>query len=310
MREKRDPFGECHPALQFAYFVIVLLTTVFTNHPVILGISFIGALGYHICLESVGQTLKKQVAWCVPMFLLVAMINPLFNHYGVTVLFYLHTGPVTLEAIVYGIVLAGILLVSLLWFSDFNKIFTTDRFVYLFGKMSPGLSMVLSMTLRFVPRFQHQLKEIQKSQKCLGTRESQRNRIGKLKIGVAQVSMLISWALENGIHTANSMRSRGYGVAKRTSYRLYRWHKRDWVAGIFLAAFYGITLYGIITGVFTCQYDPQIIVGGTPFGYREGIIALAWMFCCSFPVVWKGIWQIRFWILLREGKLWKESTPS
>lgn len=68
-------------------------------------------------------------------------------------LFYLKTGPVTLEAIVYGLVLASMLFISILWFSCYNKVMTTDKFVYLFGRVIPALSLVLSMVFRFVPRF-------------------------------------------------------------------------------------------------------------------------------------------------------------
>ena len=102
----------------------------------------------------------------VPFFLLIACINPAFNHYGVTELFRLKTGPVTLEAIVYGLVLAFVLYISVLWFSSFHEIMTTDRFVYLFGKLSPDISLVLSMAMRFVPRFTKQLKKIR-----MGTRK-------------------------------------------------------------------------------------------------------------------------------------------
>ena len=41
------------------------------------------------------------------------------------------------------------------------------------------------------------------------------------------LSALTSWALEGGIVTADSMRSRGYGCGKRTNFSLYRMEGRD-----------------------------------------------------------------------------------
>ena len=38
---------------------------------------------------------------------------------------------------------------------------------------------------------------------------------------------LTTWALEGSIVTADSMRSRGYGTAKRTSFMIYRISPRD-----------------------------------------------------------------------------------
>ena len=38
---------------------------------------------------------------------------------------------------------------------------------------------------------------------------------------------MVTWALENGIDTADSMKARGYGLPGRSSYALYRFDSRD-----------------------------------------------------------------------------------
>ncbi len=72
---------------------------------------------------------------------------------------------ITLESLVYGIVLGAVMFVVIQWFSCYNEIMTTDKFIYLFGKLIPALSLILSMALRFVPRFLGQLKLIRNGQK-------------------------------------------------------------------------------------------------------------------------------------------------
>ena len=69
-------------------------------------------------------------------------------------LFYLKDGnPVTLESILYGVG-SGIMLACVVsWFSVFHAVMTSDKFMYLFGKVIPAFSLLLSMCLRFVPRF-------------------------------------------------------------------------------------------------------------------------------------------------------------
>ena len=95
----------------------------------------------------------------MPLFMVVALMNPLFNHYGVTVLFYLYNGtPVTLESVVYGLAMAVMLCEVIIWFQCYNKIMTSDKFIYLFGRVIPGFSLILSMCLRFVPRFKNRMK--------------------------------------------------------------------------------------------------------------------------------------------------------
>ncbi len=46
------------------------------------------------------------------------------------------------------------------WFSCYNKVMTSDKFIYLFGRLIPALSLILSMALRFVPGLTGQLKVI------------------------------------------------------------------------------------------------------------------------------------------------------
>ena len=89
--------------------MLVLLVTMFLSHPVLLGISFLGAFFYAVRLKGWKAVAKFNLIFTLPAMVIVAFINPAFNHYGVTTLFYLKTGPVTLEAIVYGIVLASML---------------------------------------------------------------------------------------------------------------------------------------------------------------------------------------------------------
>ena len=50
-----------------------------------------------------------------------------------------------------------------LWFSSYNEVMTSDKFVYLFGRVIPALSLVLSMSLRFIPKFKAQMQIGQRS---------------------------------------------------------------------------------------------------------------------------------------------------
>lgn len=71
----------------------------------------------------------------------------MFNHYGVTMLYYVKSSGnwITLEALVYGVVLGAVMFVVIQWFSCYNKVMTTDKFIYLFGRIIPALSLILSM---------------------------------------------------------------------------------------------------------------------------------------------------------------------
>ena len=116
------------------------------------------------------------------------------------------------------------------WFSCCNVVMTSDKFVYLFGKLIPALSLILSMTLRFVPRFTAQIKVVTQAQRCVGRDVSSGSVRKRIHNGLTILSIVITWALENAIETADSMRSRGYGMAGRTAFSIYRLQRRDLIA--------------------------------------------------------------------------------
>ena len=157
-----DAFSRCHPVLNFFYFAVVLGFTMFIQHPVYLAVSFVAATAYSMWLNGVKKVLKINFLLTLPSLLIVALLNPMFNHYGVTPLLYIESSGnwVTLEAMVYGIVLGCVLFIMILWFSCYNQIMTSDKFIYLFGRIIPAMSLMLSMALRFVPHFMAQLKVI------------------------------------------------------------------------------------------------------------------------------------------------------
>lgn len=81
------------------------------------------------------KTVKFNLIFSIPMMLIVALMNPMFNHYGVTIIGYLHNGnPFTLESCVYGLVMAMMLVCTMIWFSCYTIVMTSDKFIYLFGK--------------------------------------------------------------------------------------------------------------------------------------------------------------------------------
>ena len=290
MNKRSDAFSACHPAVNFFYFMLVLLVTMFLSHPVLLGISFLGAFFYAVRLKGWKAVAKFNLIFTLPAMVIVAFINPAFNHYGVTTLFYLKTGPVTLEAIVYGIVLASMLFIAILWFSCYNEVMTTDKFVYLFGRVIPALSLVLSMVFRFVPKFNAQVKVIRNGQKCVGRDMSNGKLIKKIRYGLTILSILITWALENAIDASDSMRARGYGLRGRSSFSIYHFDRRDVTVTGILAGLLGVCLLGFHYGFSFAQYDPVIKIGGIPLTPWSVITYLAWTFICFFPFL-LGLWE-------------------
>lgn len=280
---KRDPFSSCHPAVTMLYFVLVIGFTMFFNHPVCLGISLACALAYVLSLKG-KKAARFNILYMLPLLLITALVNPAFSHQGVTILAYLPSGnPLTLESILYGIYAAVLLITVIAWFSCFNAVMTSDKFVYLFGRIIPALSLVLSMSLRFVPRFASQVRVISNAQRCIGRDVRSGGLIRRARHGIKILSILVTWALENAIETADSMKDRGFGLPGRTAFSLYRFDRRDWAVLLFLLFCGGGVLAAALTGQLRFVYMP--ILYGAPFGlWQMGAFGL-FLALCVLPVV-------------------------
>ena len=125
----------------------------FLMHPVCLALSLIGALAYAIRLSG-RRAVRLSLYGLLPFLVFTAVLNPVFNHEGATILTYLPDGnPLTLEAILYGIAAATMMVTVILWFSCYSRVMTSDKFIFLFGRVIPALSLIFSMILRFVLSF-------------------------------------------------------------------------------------------------------------------------------------------------------------
>ena len=254
----RDSFANYHPIVNLLYFTLVIAFSMLFTHPVAQLVALLCAITYAVSVEG-KKSLGFLLKFCLPMVLLTAFINPAFSHEGVTILYYFSSGnPLTLESILYGIG-AGIMLVTvLLWFSAFSRVMTSDKFIYLFGKVIPALSLVLSMSLRFVPKFKKQTEVVVEAQRCIGRDISTGSLWQRFKTAVVIFSIMITWALENAIETADSMKSRGYGLKGRTAFSIYRMDDRDKYALIWLG-FCGLFLTaGVMLSAFGFRYFPSI----------------------------------------------------
>ncbi len=245
-----------NPAAVAVYFAGVAGIAMFCMDPVILTLSLVGSLLYF----AVGG--GRGGHWFgLLLFAAMAIAGPVLSHNGVTVLFVLNHNPVTLEAVIYGVASAGMIVAVLYWFRSFTAIMTSDKLLYLFGRLSPRLALVLSMALRFVPLFGRQAKKINAAQRALGLYKDD-NLIDTFRGGLRVFSVLITWGLEQGVVTADSMVARGYGAGRRTHFDIFPFGLWDGVLTLTSVALTALTLAGLRQVAFT--YYPAITISHIP----------------------------------------------
>lgn len=242
-------FGSFHPAVLFSYYILAVCFSMVSMHPVIIGASLMGGLLLFGALNGI-RKLLSELGFFFVLFLLMSVTNPLFIHNGETLLFFVNDNPITLEAVIYGSMSSLMLVGVLLLCRCYSAILTTDKFLYLFGKLIPKLGLILSMAFRFIPLFKIQIRKIHQAQKTMGlyATDSITDKVGgSLRI----FDSLVSWSMENSIDTADAMKARGYGLHGRTNFSLFCFRRRD---RILMGVMAGLTI-GIMVGFFWGCYD-------------------------------------------------------
>lgn len=290
-------FKTYHPIVNFTYFVFVIGFSCFFMHPIALCISLVSGFIYSVMLKG-KKAIKTNLIYILPIILMTALINPAFNHEGVTIIEYLPNGnPLTLESIVYGICAAVMIVSVICHFSCYNEVMTSDKFIYLFGKIIPSMSLIISMTLRFVPKFSSQLKTVANAQRCMGRDVSNGSIIQRAKHGLNILSIMTTWSLENAIETADSMKSRGYGIPGRTAFSIFTFDKRDKKALICILLLGIYTFVGNLMGGMYYRFFPSMKTADVSF-FNISVFA-AYLMLCVCPIIIE-IWEARKWKVLRS----------
>lgn len=273
------------------FFAAAAIFAMMFDHPVFIGISFSAALAYAVKLKG-KAALKMFFCALLPLLIFVVLINTVFAGYGVTVLYTFASGKrITLESAVCGGVAGSLVVTMLLWFACFNEVVTEDKFMYAFGGRMPNTALMLLMVFRFVPLYKRQLSETLSARRAAGLAQSS-GRAAELKNACAAVSGVITRALENAIETADSMKSRGYGSGRRTSYSRFTFSPADAVMIIEILVLSAVIAAGKLSGFAEASYNPIIEIGG--FSAMLAVSAAAYAIFCFFPIIYDFAEDIRW----------------
>ncbi len=275
-------FCTYHPLVNMVYYALVIGITMFSMSPYFVVVTLIGAWGYSILLKG-KSTLKFNLFMSIPMVLVMMVVNTFFNNNGETILFYLNTSRVTLEALAFGFVGGLVLVAVVVWFSTFNVVMTADKVIYLFGKVAPVLGLTLSMIFRFIPLLKSRFAEISLGQKCMGRGHDQGNFIKRARQIIKEISILIAWSLEASIESADSMEARGYGLKGRTSFHLFKLTQRDYIALVAMAVTGIPVIIGCVMDMTNMYFFPKLVI--QPLDLQTTILLISFAVMAGIPFI-------------------------
>ena len=195
-------FDTLHPWVSFIFFAVCIVFSMISSSPVMLAVSFFSALLLLFVIS--GRKAVRYLLFSVPAIIAAAAVNTAFNHEGATVLLYINGNPITLESVIYGAVSGTVLMTVIIWFACFSRIMTSEKIMFLFAKVSPSLSLLFSMILRFVPQVTAKARQINEAQRLsYGTPAG---LYGRIKRGLTVIYALLLRSFEDAADTADSMK--------------------------------------------------------------------------------------------------------
>ncbi len=279
---KYSAFAVMHPWTNFIYIALVLVITMFTMNPVILAVSYVGSLVLGIYMQG-SAFIKKNIMITIPVVIFSVLIQPIFNHSGVTPLFYINDNMVCLENIIYGAVISLLLIAVIQWCSVAASYLSSEKMMYLFGSFIPSVGMIFSMILRMIPLMRKRYRQIHEAQMGLRGAETKKGVFERIGHFTNEFSTLITWSLESSMETSMSMESRGYGLKGRTSFNRFRFTLKDALTIIIMVVCFAIAIIPIAGKKLSVYYLPMIYF--TKFNI-EGVLAVtAFVILTVIPMV-------------------------
>lgn len=167
-------FDSYHPTINLIYFTAAIGLTISFNHP--------AYCGHILCrrFRLLGETQRQKSgdlqlvsgALCPDIQRLVFVLQS-FRSHNLRQNFI--GNEITLEALLYGLQIGFTAITVIMFFSCVFAVFSSDKIVYLFGRVSPKLSLFLSIILRMVPRIKQYGRRINTAQKGIGKSPSRKS---------------------------------------------------------------------------------------------------------------------------------------
>lgn len=250
-------FDNINPYCAALYFAAVIFFSMIFTHP---GYCLIGLI---FSCRRAGCIMKKSFWLSLPYTagaaMALAVINPLFNTRGDTVLFYIFSRRYTLEALAYGCVMGCIFMCGINWFGCMGKILGKDKFSYIFKGKLPNVCLLLAVISGLIPLFGEKLEEIYHIQALMHPKRKKAvNAFSALSAGA-------NYAFELSIALSFSMKNRGFGCTKPTNSQKFAFKGFD----VFFAALTLLLTAGVLPGVSggtNRMFFPSVNFSDIPFG--------------------------------------------
>lgn len=212
-----------HPLSIVVYFIEALVLCFYEKT------AGLGVLIVLLMIFAFKRKKAKNIVWALPLALFMMLLNPLFNHSGATVLFSIRGINFTLEALENGLYSAMLIICTILIFTLIGCILDEEKFLYVFGRFFPKISLMVSMIFRhfdLLGKAYSQTREMAQLNGCYNKDDSVWK---KLKTNAVIFEAFTGTALEGSIETGLSLVAKGYYSKDKTRMKKFKMRAADYI---------------------------------------------------------------------------------
>ncbi len=231
-KQQKKLFHSLRCEVALCYIASLILLSLLFSHPLFLLALFM-ALNMVILSAGIALEWLSYLKFSLLLIFLITLVNSLFVRAGATILFrgphlpIIGTIRVTLESLCFSAGMGIRLLVILGAFCLFTYAVSPDKVLKILGGRGSKTMLALSLSLRLFPLLVDDFARITEAQRCRGVSFQTRNRRQRFEKYIPILNTLLLSSLERSFQLAESLQSRGFGIAKRSSYREELWRPRD-----------------------------------------------------------------------------------
>jgi energy-coupling factor transport system permease protein len=221
-RRRASPLHAARAAAGGAYCVALAAWALAFEHPLVLGAVAVSALGA-AAAAGVGREVARSARYTLPLALVVAIVNALVVRDGLTVFARLGDVPplgqvdLTVEALVYGLVLGGRVLVIILCCALFTTCVDPDELLRVLRRVSFRSALTAALATRLVPVLMRDGRRMADAHAC-------RPRPGPR---ITVLRAVATNALDRAVDVAATLEVRGYGAARGARLERTPWSRHD-----------------------------------------------------------------------------------
>jgi len=276
-RRRASPLHATRAGVGAAYCAALATCALIFQHPLVLGAVAVSVL-VAAAAAGVGREVARTARYTLPIAVLVAVVNALVVRDGLTVFARLGELPpfgridLTVEALVYGLVLGARVIVIVMSCALFTAAVDPDELLRLFRRVSFRSALTAALATRFIPVLARDARRMEEARAC---RPDPGPRVAVLRA-------VATSALDRAIDVAATLEVRGYGAAGAGHRgRAEPWSRHDVAFAAAAVAIVVLSVGARVAGV--AQFDAYPLlsapVGGGEVALAAAIAAIA---CAPF----------------------------